>query len=96
MSLPDETKPGGVNTNSSVLVDQDAQEMPQAEEATVEDQNQTTDLAKLLGSQICRKAGLRQLFLSFSVDQGTTEEFSKNFRMMAETEQRLTGLLKSM
>lgn len=61
-----------------------------------EEQTETSDLAKMLGAKICRKTALKQLFFSLNVDMATTQEFTKNFRLMAATEQKITALVNSL
>ena len=53
-------------------------------------------MAKLIGEKICRKANLKQLFFSLSIDVPTTLEFQKSIKIMMATEKKVTDLLNSL
>lgn len=89
-------KAPNANISTSVLIDQASEEAKGDQEVAQEEQTETSDLAKMLGTKVCRKTGLKQLFFSLNIDMGTTQEFSKNFRLMAATEQKISALVNSL
>ena len=84
------------NVTSSVLVDDPSQESRMQAEVAQDDQTETSDLAKMLGEKICKKANLKQLFFSLSIDFQATQEMQKNVRMKMAAEMLITKLLKSL
>ena len=84
------------NVTSSVLVDDPSQESRMQAEVAQDDQTETSDLAKMLGEKICKKANLKQLFFSLSIDFQATQEMQKNVRMKMAAETLITKLLNSL
>ena len=96
MPKPADAQGNSSNVSSSVLVDDLGQDLPPEAQQQDEEQTETSDLAKLIGEKICRKANLKQLFFSLSIDVPTTLEFQKSVKIMMATEKKVTGLLNSL
>ena len=61
-----------------------------------EESSLASDLAKVIGQKVCKKAGLTQLFFSFNVEFATAKQYQSNINLMMNTEKNVTELLKSM
>ena len=92
MNLP--STDGSTKLSSSVLIDDHGEEFDQ--EARGDEQTEISDLAKMLGEKICRKAGLKQLFFSFSVDCVTAQAFLQSVKLMMTAEKRIVDLVNSL
>ena len=98
MNMPAVDGQSASNLTSSVLIDDHAQAAGQSENANQNEeiQNETSDLAKLIGEKICKKTALKQLFFSFSIDVSLTLEYQKNLRLLMETEQKISKLINGL
>ena len=84
-------------STATVLVDDHgAQPQVQTEMMDEEESSMASDLAKVIGQKVCKKAGLKQLFFSLNIEQGTAKQYQSNINLMMNTEKRVTELLKSM
>ena len=55
-----------------------------------------SELAKVLGEKICKKAGLTQLFFSLNIDIQTAQAYGQDFKLTMLTKKRVSDLIKSL
>ena len=67
-----------------------------ADETQSEDQNTAVELAKILGSKLCRKTGLPQIFLSLNIGIEQVAELKGNFKLLAGLEAKISDLIKEL
>ena len=96
MNLPGSD--GKSKQTSTVLMDDLATSSPGTiNEDQAEDlQTETSDLAKLIAEKVCQNTCLKQLFFSFSINPTTTLEYTKNLRLLMETEKSISSLVNSL
>ena len=64
------------------------------DEAQTEEEGHQTDLGQLIGMKVCKKAGLKQLLISFNIGTALVRAFENDFKLMFQTEKVLTELIK--
>ena len=100
MNMPTSTMDGQSNITSSILVDDAGPKLDQGgdnqEQLDDDESSVVSDLAKVLGEKICKKAALTQLFFSLNIDVNTARSYGQNFKLMMLTEKRVSDLIKSL